>query len=135
MERNPTQADWRTVRAARSLYINQINEQIVQRRIENATATITSYMALTGVALVRLGRYEVETDGDELHVSQLPATGERQLELPAVTEEELSASEALDALVAMAAGDDGLEDEELLSAVDELRDLLTVRFEEGGEDF
>lgn len=128
MERSSL-ADWRATRAARSLYINRRNRDIVEQRIERATATVASFLALHGLALARLGRYEVETLGDDLRVSQLPASGARQLVLPDT--DPGSPSDGLETLVALAAGDDGLDDE-LLETLQELRVAVSL-YGEGGD--
>ena len=73
MEQEPPAPDRRVVRAARSLYINRRNREIVEGRIERATATLTSYLGLYGLAVARCGFFDVElTDGD-IRLKKLPS--------------------------------------------------------------
>jgi hypothetical protein len=83
MERPPPPLDHRALRAARSLDVNRRRLGQVTGRIERASATLTSYLGLYGIAYTRLGAYEIALSEGELVVTRLPAVdGVRQLPLP-----------------------------------------------------
>jgi hypothetical protein len=81
MEQEPPAPDRRVVRAARSLYINRRNREIVEGRIERATATLTSYLGLYGLAVARCGFFDVELADGDIRLKKLPSPDAAQLEL------------------------------------------------------
>jgi hypothetical protein len=81
MEQEPPAPDRRVVRAARSLYINRRNREIVEGRIERATATLTAYLGLYGLAIARCGFFDVELADGDIRLKKLSSPDAAQLEL------------------------------------------------------
>ena len=81
MEQELPPPDRRVVRAARSLYINRRNREIVEGRIERATATLTAYLGLYGLAIARCGFFDVELADGDIRLKKLPSPDAAQLEL------------------------------------------------------
>jgi len=66
------------IRAARSLYINRRNREIVEGRIERSTEALLSYLGLAGISAARIGLFDVELSDEELKLTRLPAPDARQ---------------------------------------------------------
>jgi len=70
MEEEQPPVDPRALRAARSLYINRHNREVIDGRIERAREALITYLGLNGLAAATFGVFDVELAGDELHVTK-----------------------------------------------------------------
>jgi len=88
MEREPIGCDARLLRAARSLYVNRRNRELVESRIERASEQLLVYLGLNGITAARLGVFDISLLEGEVRVAKSEAEGARQLELPRLGERE-----------------------------------------------
>src|SRR5690349_6823770 len=63
----------RVARALSSLEHNRALKAAAEGRIEKAEYRVRSYLLLYGFTSARLAGFQIELDGDELHLTRLPA--------------------------------------------------------------
>lgn len=83
METPPRASERQLLRAARSLHYNRERLTLIQARIERATETIESHLALAGLGVLSLGCFEIALIEGEIELTwREPANGLAQLPLP-----------------------------------------------------
>src|SRR5437764_7282869 len=68
----------RVARALSILAHNRALKAIAEGRIEKAENRVRSYLLLYGFTSARLAGFQIELDGDELHLTRLPADEEAE---------------------------------------------------------
>jgi hypothetical protein len=68
----------RVARALSILAHNRALKAVAEGRIEKAESRVRSYLLLYGFTSARLAGFQVELDGDELHLTRLPAEEEAE---------------------------------------------------------
>jgi predicted RNA-binding Zn-ribbon protein involved in translation (DUF1610 family) len=72
-EHNPqAQYEHKVARALSILEHNRALKAIAEGRIEKAESRVRSYLLLYGFTSARLAGFQIELDGDELHLTRLP---------------------------------------------------------------
>lgn len=83
MEAPPRASERQLLRAARSLHYNRERLALIQARIERATETIESHLALAGLGVLSLGCYEIVLVEGEIELTRRePESDLSQLPLP-----------------------------------------------------
>lgn len=62
--------------------MNRLRQATIQSRIERATATLETYLALSGTSTATAGTYEIRLADGQLGVERLSIPHARQLPLP-----------------------------------------------------
>lgn len=83
METPPRVSERQLLRAARSLHYNRERLTLIQARIERATETLESHLAIAGMGVLSLGCYEIVLVEGELELTwREPENDLSQLPLP-----------------------------------------------------